>query len=174
MDENYRSDLNRYKYTQWNQLTDTVMFTTSESFVFPQRAFFFRMMLITINKLIDTGIMKHLLDNHFKNRKYLRVEDELKVLDVDDLAFGFNIWLGFCVTSCAFFVLEKLSSLRHKSSKLRKCKHAKIHPVGNVYLVEGVSLKSYNIDYYDKFKIGNSKKVKEPKKFALHENSLQE
>lgn len=110
----------------WNQL-DEILYTSHESFVFFQLSFFFRMFKKIIDRLIDTGVMKYLAENYYtKELKFLKFKSEPKVLSVDDLAFGFNIWLWVCCVSVSAFIAELIVS-KWKSRK--KLKYAKVHPI---------------------------------------------
>ena len=121
-------EFKRRKNHDWNQL-DEPLFTTHESFVFFDFSFYFRMLKKTIDKLIDTGVMKHLVDNHYLMRKkFGKTQKGPKVLNMNDLSFGFNIWLGFCLISIAAFVAEKIFKLTRKP---REIKFAKVHPIGS-------------------------------------------
>lgn len=79
-----------------------------------------------IEKLIATGLMKYLVENYYtKKLEFKKLQKEPKVLSVDDLAFGFNIWLVVCCFSFSIFIIEILAqNLRYKKNK-----NAKIHPI---------------------------------------------
>lgn len=88
------------KTTEWNRLEDTVLYTSHDVFIFIGNVFYTQMFLKIIKSLIPTGIMSYLIENFYtKKIKFAKVEDEPKVLGLDDLGFGFNIWLGFCLLS---------------------------------------------------------------------------
>lgn len=90
----------------WHQLDD-ILYTSHEAFVFAQLAFYFRMFKKIVDKLIDTGIMKHYSENYYTKKVRLEtLKSAPKVLCVNDLTFGFNIWLGFCCLSTIVFVAE--------------------------------------------------------------------
>ncbi|CAG9800605.1 unnamed protein product [Chironomus riparius] len=76
----------------WNQLKDTVLYTTYDVFLFIDNSFYFQMFKKVINDLIPTGIMNHLIEyNYTKKIKFDKIEKEPQVLNVDDLLFGFKI-----------------------------------------------------------------------------------
>lgn len=106
MDEIYRNRLDKQSFTPWNQLMDNVMYTALQSFVFHQESFAFRMMKMTIDNLIDTGIMRHLVDDYLHINKPQKTKDEPKVLTLYDLDLGFAVYLGFCGLSFIIFVIE--------------------------------------------------------------------
>ncbi|CAG9812360.1 unnamed protein product [Chironomus riparius] len=110
----------------WKKLEYTTLWSSYDVFIFHGTAFYFRMLFKIIDSLIPTGIMHHLIQEHFtKKFKFQKVQKIPRILNVNDLLFGFNIWLGFCVISFIGFVLEILTKLLKKPKKM---KYAKIHP----------------------------------------------
>lgn len=102
---NHHANTSRKSY-DWHQLDD-ILYTSHEAFVFVQTAFYFRMFKKIIDPLIDTGIMKHLSENYYtKKLKFETFQSLPKVLCVNDLTFGFNIWFGSCCFSIIIFVAE--------------------------------------------------------------------
>jgi hypothetical protein len=57
------------------------------------------------NKIIPTGIVEFLSQHHINNWK---AQKQPKVFSIDDLAFGFFVWLFACGVSINAFVLEIL------------------------------------------------------------------
>jgi hypothetical protein len=97
----------------WNKLEDVVLYTTYEVFMFHNFAFYYRMFKNVIDNLIPTGIMNYLIENHYTRKwKFEKLEDEPKVLSLDDLVFGFNIWLGSCLISLIMFFAELLFRIK--------------------------------------------------------------
>lgn len=85
-----------------------------------------------INRLIPSGIINHLIENFYtKKIKIKKIEEEPKVLSLDDLTFGFNIYIASCLTSFLGFLAEKVFILRSKKIK-RKTKVSKIHLKNNL------------------------------------------
>ncbi|KAL7015214.1 hypothetical protein ACKWTF_016344 [Chironomus riparius] len=84
-----------------------------------------------VDRLIDTGVMGYLSNEHFtRKRMYYKVQEGPKVLGLDDLGFGFNIWFGCCCLSILAFVIENVfKKLKSKRKKLEKLKFAKVHPM---------------------------------------------
>jgi len=83
-------------------------------------AYHFRMLPNVINNLIPTGIMKQLVEQYYtKKCEYSRFEEHQKVLSVDDLLFGFKIWLGSCLVSFLAFVGEHIYSWYKAPKKVR-------------------------------------------------------
>jgi hypothetical protein len=110
----------------WNQIQDTVLYTTYDAFLFLDNAYYFPMLVNLINNLIPTGIMNHLIDVFYTKRwKFLKTEKEPKVLNFDDLQFGFKIWFGSCLIAFLTFLLEKGTKFRLRRTQERR-RHYKI------------------------------------------------
>jgi len=106
----------------WNIL-DTILFTSQDAFCFYGAAYYTRMLMKVIDNLIPTGIMNHLIEKYYtKKWKFATVGKEPQVLTLDDLAFGFNIWLGCCLLTLVGHVAEHLVRFvtKPKKSKIRK------------------------------------------------------
>lgn len=103
-----QTSFNQIKNVSWNRIPDIVVHTSLQTFAFEKQAFYTRMMQKTVNSLVDTGIMKYLVDFYLNRVGYLKVFDIPKVLKLDDLEFGFNIWLAFCGFSLLAFMMEKI------------------------------------------------------------------
>jgi hypothetical protein len=102
---------------------------------------------MVIEKLIDTGVMNYLIDNHYTSkRKIEKIQGAPKVLRIEDLSFGFNIWLGFCSLS----ILAILFELIVRPKKVRRMKFSKIHPQDGVTEDLNVELK---LETIQKFRI---------------------
>lgn len=83
------------------------MHVTHGGIVTKPNAFYFEMIEKTVDSLIDTGILSYLIEKDIGTKlKFDQAENEPKVLNMDDLSFGFNIWLGCCVLSAAGFLIE--------------------------------------------------------------------
>jgi hypothetical protein len=125
------------KNHNWNRLDETVLYASHDAFVFWNFAYHFRMLHNVINNLIPTGIMKQLVEIYFtKKLVYSKFEDYTKVLSVDDLLFGFKIWLGSCLISFVALVGEKIHSWYKAPKKVR---FEKIRPLEiNLEEVESV------------------------------------
>jgi len=75
------------------------------------RSFIYKHLNLILEKLIPAGIPQHLYELHkfMLFKKYEPIMDSgPKVLTIDDLSFGFVLWLGACGISVAGFVLEML------------------------------------------------------------------
>lgn len=92
-----------------------------ECFGFHENSFFFQMFKKLIDRLIDTGVMQYLNENFYRRKlKFRKVETEPAILTVQDLAFGFNIWLGSCLVSFLSFLVENIRRLKKKWKKIRR------------------------------------------------------
>lgn len=130
---NYVDSRMKQKPPDWTRLENTVLFTYSDAFVFHADAFYFRAFDKVINNLIPTGVINYLIENYFtKKWKFPKVDKEPKVLSLDDLSFGFNIWLGTCFMSIFVFFWERLINC-HRAKKI---KFIKIHPSDQVEKTE--------------------------------------
>lgn len=120
-------ELEVQKNYDWNELKNVVMHTMHEVFLFRGHSYFFRMFDILITKLISAGVMQHLVKNHyFQKFRFEKFNESAKVLTIEDLLFGFNIWFGCCCVSSLAFIIEQTKRLRKKP---RKLKFGKIHPM---------------------------------------------
>ena len=123
IESNSRSNLD------WNVLRDP-LYTQLDVFVFLSRAYYFRMFKILVDDLIATGVMKHLVENYYTRKyKFEKVEEGPKVLSINDLLFGFNIWLGCCLISLLAFVAERITRFIKPIKKPSKIKFSKIFPI---------------------------------------------
>lgn len=140
----------QHKNLNWNQL-DNNLYTTTEVFQFWSHSFYFRMFKILIDNLIPTGIMVHLVENNFTRAwKFEKPEEGPKVLEVDDLLFGFNIWFGCCIISTFSFVTELGFNLL-KPKKSKRIKFMKIHPTKIISLLNqpnSIELKSKLVEKF--------------------------
>ncbi|CAG9801201.1 unnamed protein product [Chironomus riparius] len=110
----------------WNQLKDTVVYSFHDSFVFIGNTFYVRMLDKIIDRFIPTGIMNHLIENYYiKKLKFETIQMKPEILSLDDLAFGFNIWLCACLVSVFGFIVEKVSAMKSRQMK----SFAKVHPI---------------------------------------------
>jgi len=90
----------------WIKLEE-VMHVTHGGLVTQPNAFYFEMIEKTVDSIIDTGILSYLIEKDIgKKLKFDQAKSEPKVLNMNDLSFGFNIWLGCCFLSAISFVIE--------------------------------------------------------------------
>ncbi|CAG9801205.1 unnamed protein product [Chironomus riparius] len=103
---------NDIKTLNWYKLDNIVVYTFHDAFVFMDNAFYFRMYNKIINDFIPTGIMNHLITNFYIRKfDYEKIIEDPKVLNLADLAFGFNIWLCACLVSVFGFIAEHVTFL---------------------------------------------------------------
>lgn len=102
----------------WNLLEDPILYTTSDAFLFLDNSFYFRMLKNIIDNLIPSGVMDYLIENHYaKKFEIQKLEEDPKVLSIDDLLFGFKIWFGSCLISFLAFFFEQLVRLKKRFDK---------------------------------------------------------
>jgi len=129
VDEFYVNHLSsRFKSTiEWNKLKDKILFTNQDAFCFYGAAYYTRMLMKVIDNLIPTGIMNYWIEQQYTQKwKFAKVGKAPQVLKMDDLAFGFNIWLGCCLLTLVGHVAEHLVRF---VTKPKKVKYAKVHPI---------------------------------------------
>lgn len=123
---------------QWNRF-DENFYTAHLGIVLRDTSFCFRMLKNVVDRLIDAGVVIYLTDPQIVVKtKFPKYESEPNVLYVDDLMFGFTIWLGFCAFSGIVFVAELILGIKFcrkkfnfdyfwKKFKYKKLKFAKVH-----------------------------------------------
>jgi len=171
MDEfylNYYDTQFKQNNISWNKLNDFLVMRTFDAFTFIGSSFYFRMLNKVISNLIPTGIMSHLVENFYSKKiKFKRIGKDPKILNVDDLAFGFNIWLGFCAISVVAFVIELILGLKCCRKNLsfmvlkrklinRKMKFEKVHPVSIFNSIFQSENREPSAELLAKFKIKKS------------------
>lgn len=122
---NYYLNLGIKPVHDWNKL-ETVLMKTYDAFIFIGHTFYYRMFNKIIDDLIPTGVMNYLIEKNY-TKKFRKIDidkTEPKVFSFDDLSFGFNIWLVFCLISFFGFIAEHI----YKLIETRKLKFAKVHP----------------------------------------------
>ena len=110
---------------EWNRL-ETILESSFDTFSFIGNVFNFRMLNKIIDDLIPTGVMNHLIEKYYFKKFRQAHDDDTKpqVLNLNDLSFGFNIWLGFCLISIVAFIAEHI----YKLLQPKKRKFAKVNP----------------------------------------------
>ena len=148
---NYFDSLKKKRFHDWKKLEHVTLWSTYDVFIFHGNAFYFRMLFKIVDSLIPTGIMHHLIEEHFtKKFKFQKVRKIPRILNINDLSFGFNIWLGFCTISFIGFIVEILMKFLKKPKQI---KYAKIYPSSKDE--ETVVFKSISSELIEKFKIDN-------------------
>ncbi|CAG9801202.1 unnamed protein product [Chironomus riparius] len=150
--------------TRWNKLKDFVIYRSVDTFIFLGHAFYFRMFDKIINNLIPTGIMNYLVLNYFTiESKYVQINEDPNVLSLDDLAFGFNISLGFYLISIISFIAE--ITLAFVKKKTMSLKNIKVHPIikgdDDEVFIDEIStyeiMNGINLELVEKFRVQKSK-----------------
>lgn len=88
------------------------LITNSVSFVISRNNFIFELAELVIERLIQAGITKHLFEYQCFLEKATRVDEitikNPEVLTINDLSFGFFIWLSACGVTLTVFLCEIL------------------------------------------------------------------
>jgi len=101
---------------RWNQLENTILYTSHDVFGFHSHSFYLWMMKNIIDKMIPSGIMSYLIENYFtKKSKFSQFNAGPKVLNIKDFQVCFNIWIGCCAFSVLVFLIEQLRRLKNTS-----------------------------------------------------------
>jgi len=148
---------------EWNQI-DASILTSHEGIAMPALSIFTKMIHNVTDRLIDSGIMENMMQNLMIYSRKFQNEKDPKILSLDDLAFGWNIWLGFCGISGLIFVFELvlmqkfcrkliLNGFSINIFKYGKIKHGKIHPSKNSQSLEAYENQILTAKLKDKFKI---------------------
>ena len=117
-------------------------------------SFYFRMFDNSIKRLISSGVMRHLVKIHYNRKwKFEKNNKHPKVLNVDDLLFGFKIWQGCCLTALFAFVSEKVFRFFRPIKKLRKVKYEKVVPLPSIDIDISLTKFKMNLDLVKKFRI---------------------
>ena len=92
----------------WQKIPNFYLDVGQSGFLFNANNFFFHIVDETIQRLVSCGIMNHLIHKSFPLEFKFIVEKSASVLSVEDLDFGFIIWLGCCAVCAVCFILEIL------------------------------------------------------------------
>ncbi|CAG9803589.1 unnamed protein product [Chironomus riparius] len=141
------------RHDDWNKLENFKIFVGFGSFAMFQSAFYFRMIEQTTNRLIDTGIMKYLIEHIATENIRIKKSNVLpKVLSLEDLLFGFNIWIGFCCLSLASFIFEILSlklQIKWRNQLFpRLISNVKIWPAIQIGSINNMQLKPQTLNHF--------------------------
>lgn len=128
------------------------LFSGHTAFYFPKNHFLFEALEEVLQLSIPFGIPQH---NHEKFDKPFEIEisatnNEPKILTIEDLSFGYVLWLIACAVSISGFLIEILLWLISKLFKKEKeIKFAKIYPTEND---EEVDEHQVDENFYENFK----------------------
>ncbi|KAL7023577.1 hypothetical protein ACKWTF_012686 [Chironomus riparius] len=152
-------------HDDWNELEDFTFFVGLGSLIMFQSSFYFRMIEQTTNRLVDTGVMKYLLGLVIKEHVMIEKPNSLpNVLNLQNLSFGFNIWIGFFCISILIFILEILSlkfQIKRRQKLFGKIRYEKIWPAKQNKSSGDVELKLETLRYF---------KVKSNKNYPKSDN----
>lgn len=118
------------KSLEWHRVPE-VLYSLYEGFMFRHSSFYYRQFRRLIDRLVDTGVMGYLTKEHYvKELKFYKPKTGPKVLTVEDLSFGFNIWLAACLLSAIVLIFEKVRIVfRPRKEAVKKLKFLKVHPI---------------------------------------------
>jgi hypothetical protein len=86
-----------------------ILFSSQSCFMFPKNFFMLDLVDDAVQQLLSTGMIQHLKENNERlNRPKRQDPKGLQVLSVEDLKYGFIIWLVTCGVSLAAFLTEIL------------------------------------------------------------------
>lgn len=111
------------KSFNWMQLKRQTFQVTITGFSFYANHFFFQIIDTATKQFSETGLLKELVSRYLRDLKKLNVDNYPKVLLVDDLSFGFVIWLVSCGISIVAFLIEIFMMVseiykNHKTSRV--------------------------------------------------------
>ena len=154
-------------HPDWNRIEDKTLFTTHHGIATYGFSFYSAMIQKTVGSLIDTGIMKHLVDTRVLNLKKLpKNQNHSTFLNAKDFlvcfAFLFALY-GFCgvvlavekfLNSKVFRKILKFLFVR-KSSTFSKFKFAKVHQDEKNKSLKELEDQQLSASLLEKFKIRN-------------------
>ncbi|CAG9810966.1 unnamed protein product [Chironomus riparius] len=120
---------------KWHKLPNYCISVSQSGFAFLQNNFFFRIVDETVQRLTSAGIINRLIEQCYPLKGNRFEAKAPSVLKIEDLDFGFVIWIGCCAACVACFVAESLfwmicnilKDLKDKSTT-NKLKFAKVSP----------------------------------------------
>jgi len=134
-------ETNAKKFSTWLRLSDNFRTSTS-GFGFYGGNFFFPIVDKAVQQLTDTGIVNNWVKTVLQTKIKMEKVKNAKVLLVNDLSFGFVIWLVSCGISVVIFACEMIQTIRvskltmqaYKNKEIvkkryRKIEFAKVHPM---------------------------------------------
>lgn len=134
-------EINAKNFSTWLRLSDNFRTSTS-GFGFYGGNFFFPIVDKTVQQLTDTGIVNNLVKTVLMTKIKMEKVKNAKVLLVNDLSFGFVIWLMSCGISVVIFACEMIKTIRVSQLRMQtyenkeivrnrytKIEFAKVHPI---------------------------------------------
>lgn len=147
----------------WNQLKYP-FYVDHNAIGYRQTAYYAKILKDTVDRLIESGVMQFLIKTYIAHFKmYPKMPIEPNILNIYDLMFGFNIFLGFCGISGLAFVAELFLGLKIIRKNLnfdilkrkfhnRKVKNAKVHPMNTIVSLICTKNHKLSSDLIEKFK----------------------
>ena len=135
--------MERVQENNWNKLSEA-FYVDHNAIGYPETAFYGSILRNTVDRLVESGVMKYLLKTYlFPYRSVPKTTPDPNVLSVEDLAFGFNIFIAFCGISGIIFAAELILGIKicrtnlsfddlRRKLKFRKVKFAKVHPMNTI------------------------------------------
>ena len=125
------------KSLNWHKIPNYNLQVTNIGFTFGPHNFFFEIIDKITQQLTSAGLIDHFIEFCFPKAKHEDFFRHWSVLKLENLEFGFIIWLGCCGICGGCFVVEIIANLARKSiqnsretEKLpKKIKFAKVHPM---------------------------------------------
>lgn len=125
-------ELRNRKKTNWHQLPQYTVHVFQTAFGLSANNFFFDVINKATQQLKPAGIIDRIIEQCYPFKRTLLAEKNWKVLKLNDLIFGFVIWMGWCMVCTGVFfgecVFKNLRGKRIVKKKIVKLKYAKIHP----------------------------------------------
>jgi len=145
---NYDSRLKRPKF--WHQLKDFTWEVSQLGFAFFPNNFFLKIAEKAVQHLTSAGIMFWSIENEIGVTYKFLTRKEPKRLTVQNLNFGFMIWLGFCGLSFMTFVGEVLYAklkklIIHIEIRTLKQLELKVRPVKIIKNVKRKRMRLNNV-----------------------------
>ncbi|KAG5671220.1 hypothetical protein PVAND_001429 [Polypedilum vanderplanki] len=142
----------------WNKLNEEIN-SAHLNLVFFHSSFFYEQMKKIYSRLAAAGIVHYLYNKNINNSKEFspQIDDQKvpQVFTLNELSFGFVIWLGTLSVAVIVFLIEIFIWLiKNKEKKQKKLKFAKVAPMKNC--CQGEIKKKVD---YDKFRIKKCRKI---------------
>ena len=131
------------KILSWLRLSDNFQ-SSASGFGFYGSNFFFPIVDNAAQQLFEAGVMNNLVMRILRTKFKIEKVKNAKVLLVNDLSFGFVIWLVSCGISIVIFGCEMIQMIKVSKFRTRKYKSkiigernykkiefAKVHPIND-------------------------------------------
>ena len=111
------------KSLNWHQLKNINFQVNQVGFFFLRNNYFLPIIDRETQQLTSAGIMNYLVNLVYNNRFLFTSEKEWKVLSIENLRFGFVIWLYSCAVTVVVFVAEVIIWIAIKKTEIRLKRH---------------------------------------------------